>query len=306
MTLHLKYVMKKELINSSNISKFVIDQKGRRKIRTANVKKLTKLMNGAKHFSSPFVVNFIQNKYKLIDGNHRKEAIEQCLLDNPKFEIYVWVAVYSELDEEQEREVYADWNSGTTQSATDFLKSNWEAIPFGKKILAELPVSIYPNTKTLSVKNLVGCQICAKRHNYFEGGYSAGRDQILIDFDNITLEDIELLKEFSEFMENCFGMFNKKTNSLFYGTTPLSVFYRIWFDNKHLKAGKLEKAFKQVFKMSSWSGDNSPAKAGGIQASKNFYAIVRIPLGNKLKDFKSDTEAVDEYIKQQNILKLVK
>lgn len=299
--------MQKADIDSSTISKFSIDAKGRRFIRDGKVKELVKMLQNGDHFSAPFVVNEVNGKWKLIDGNHRYEGITMCLDQNKSFAISTWLAVYRDLSPDEEREVYTLWNKGTTQSATDFLKAHWETIPLRKEMLKELPATIYGDKQNLPIKSLVGCQIQAKEHNKFEGGYSAGKEQTVADFQQVTLDDIKLVKDFCDFMEKVFGKYDKKTNSQFYQTTPISVFYRIWFDNKtNVLEQKMIKIFTKIFvsnpkKWQDWT------KSGGRSASQSFYRVVISTLnGDTSQHFTTDQEAVDEYEQRGHVLQLIK
>lgn len=288
--------MQKIDISKNNISDFSIDLKNRRAIRDGKVKELVKMLQAGEHFSAPIVVNETDGTKKAIDGNHRYEAIKICLDQNPHFAISTWVAVYRDLSSDEEREVYTLWNKGTTQSATDFLKAHWETVPLRKEMLKELPATIYGDKQNLPIKSLVGCQISAKdRSKKFAGGYSAGKEQTVADFQQVTLDDIELLKEFCEFMENVFGKYDRKDNSQFYQTTPISAFYKIWFDNKgHIADAKLQRAFTRVFannpkKWIDWT------KSGGRSASQTFYKIALSTLNSGSQHYISDDEAVEEY-----------
>lgn len=296
--------MKKELINSSNISKFVINQRDRRDIREGKVKELVRQLEEEKHFSAPFVINETMERWRMIDGNHRYEAIKRCLAKNSNFEITVWIAVYRDLTPAEEREVYSLWNIGTVQSSTDFLKAHFQTIPLGREMLRRLPVTIYGDKQHIPIKSLMGCQICAKRRRKFEGGYTEGKEQAIADFREINSEDIDLIEEFCDFMKECFGQYHK--GSQFYQTTPLSAFYRIWFDNKSMERSKMVKAFKKVFganpqNWESWTG------SGGRHACQAFYRVAIPSLnGSSTVHFKEDDEALEEHEKEMSIVNLVK
>ena len=307
MTIQIKYIMKKELINSSNISKFVINARDRRDIRNGVVNDLVEILQAGEHFSSPFVINEINDKNRVIDGNHRLEAIKKCILADNKFEIVIWMAVYRELNLEEEREVFTLWNKGKTQSSTDFLKMHFQTLPLGAEMLRRLPVTIYGDNNNLQIKNLVGCQIDAKKHKKFTGSYSGGKEETVADFQALTPEDVDLVEEFVKFMKSAFGVFSK-SNKQFYGTTPMSVFYQIWFNNKDVvKDSIMENAFKKIFandavRWLDWT------KSGGRSASQTFYKIA-VPALNSYRStvtFRTDEEAIEIYEREVGIIALVK
>jgi len=306
--IRISYVMKKVTIDSSNISKFLIDQKNRRNIRDGKVKELVAQLQRGEHFSAPFVVNERDDRWNLIDGNHRYEAIKTYLASNSASSpaIDVWMAVYRDLDTSQEREVFTLWNKGTTQSATDFLKAHWETVSLGKEMLRKLPVTIYGDKQHLPIKNLVGCQIDAKEFRKFDGSYSAGKEQTVADFQQVTPSDIDIVETFCDFMKNCFGRFDKN-NKQFYQTTPLSVFYRIWFDNKHISMTSMESLFRKVFTKNPQSWEQF-TKSGGRSASKTFYGVALAVLrkAKPSQHIRDDQEVLDEHEKQLSIIKAVK
>jgi len=259
-------------------------------IRPGQVKALRSLLNSGRHFSSPLVVNKKKDgTMKTIDGNHRYEALKQMIFANKDFSINVWVAVYSDLTEEEEREVYREWNVGTKQSATDFLKSHWKSIPLRNRLLKELPVTIYGDKKNIPIKGFVGNQISAKKgKENFEGGYSGGIYDVVKDFQNLTDEDVDTLSEFSEFIERVLGKYEKKLVK-YYTSTAIAAVYQIWYDNREIWSSVIDEGrtfhktvqkgisedvmishFKKVLNPS----DNllvEASKSGGRAAAINFY-----------------------------------
>lgn len=298
--------MRKELINKSNIDKFSINSRDRRNIRDGKVKELIAQLKTGQHFSSPFVINEVEDKWRLIDGNHRQESIKHCISEDKSFEIVIWMAVYKNLSIDEEREVYSLWNKGVTQTSTDFLKAHFETVSMGKEMIRRLPVTIYGDKQHLPIKSLVGCQIDAKKHKKFNGSYSGGREETIADFQAVTPDDVDLVEEFCDFMENCFGKYDKKNNSQFYQTTPLSVFYRIWFDNQDISKSNLVKIFIRIFAKDPKKWE-SFTKSGGRSASQSFYRVA-IPTLNGISSMhiKNDEEAIDNYEKEMQIITVVK
>jgi hypothetical protein len=298
--LNPNYIMRKVIVDKSVISNglFVINDEERRNIRGGSVKKLISLLDSQKHFSSPFVTNETTStgRQNLVDGNHRYEAIKDVIARNPNFSITVWVAVYRDLTDAEEKQVYKDWNVGVPQSATDFLKANFKSIPYGQEMLRRLPVSIYGAPNKIAIKNLVGSHVNARKQRNFEGGYSGGKEQTIADFQNITPDDITVIAKFCKFMENVFGRYDKKNNYKFYGTTPLGAFYRIWYDNyQDIPENRLENAFKKTFasRPEIWAEQIS---AGGRVPTKILYelSITTLNRVHKTLHIKSDREILEK------------
>jgi len=294
------YIMKRMLIDKFSIKNFIIDEEERRKIRNGKVKEILTGLNEGIHFNSPIVVNEKNvEKFFLIDGNHRIEAIKLKLGTDKEFKLYLWVAVYRNLNEEERRKIYRLWNLGVTQSSTDFLKAYWNTIPYGDEILKKLPVTIYGDKTHLNVKLLVGTYINSKRQKNFEGGYGAGKEKCVSDFCEVTSEDIDEIKEFTDFMKVICGQYGE--GNLLYKSTPLSALMRIWYDNKSNK--KLPRILKKEFvsKISLWEQNG---KAGGREACKFFYDLCK----SRLKKYKLlwDDDLVSKREKVKEIEELVK
>jgi len=296
-----KYVMKKIVLDKESIKKFYMDTATRRQIRKGQVNQLIKHLIAGGHFSSPLVVNEIKKINKLIDGNHRTEAVTDIVSSTDKeFSIEVWVAVYKNLTIDEEREVYREWNSGVKQSASDFLKAHWESIPLRKELLSKLPVSIYGTKDTMPIKAFVGHQIFAKREReHFEGGYSNGIFQVVEDFKNLEMKDIKLLEEFYKLISSIIGEYYDKAP--YYTTTSIGALYRIWYDNREkISKDKMQKAFKKVLDLKSNSLIED-SKSGGRNATINFYntILMRLNRNGRLK-FLSDIEIYEERMKVES------
>ena len=266
-----KYVMKKMVLDKNTIKNFFIDADGRRQIRNGQVKAIVDHLKQGEHYSSPLVVNEQPNgKLKMVDGNHRYESIKVVISADQQYSISSWVAVYNNLTPDEEREVYREWNVGVKQSATDFLKAHWDTIPMRRRILSELPVSIYGDKTHMPVKSFVGNQIMAKKNSRnFSGGYSGGIYDVVGDFHDLTPEDIDALKEFSKFIEKVLGPYQSKKT--FYTTTAISAVYQIWYDNKdQMTQMKLKAVFDKILNPQDKLLVEA-SKAGGRSAATNFY-----------------------------------
>lgn len=285
MNMRPEYVMRLVEINKNNIKNlFYIYEEERRKLKITTIKNITKQFDRnnklERHFSSPFVVNEENNKYNLIDGNHRYEAIKEKINKEEDFNIFVWCAVYKDLTRDEELIVYKMWNGGAKESATDFLKLHWEKVPLRDLILKELPVSIYISENKLAVKTLIGSYFSAKQ-DVFRGGYGANGPKMVEDFIELTHEDIKIIKAFYKDYSEAFGEVAK--GNKWYCTTPITVLFRIWYDNKNsISRDKMVKEFKNCFFDNTISYIKT-IEAGGRKACENFYGGALLNLNNRRK-----------------------
>jgi hypothetical protein len=194
---------------------------------------------------------------------------------------------------EKERAIYTIWNKGSKESATDYLKNHFPTIPKGRKMLEELPCAIYKEANKIPLKLLVGSHIIAKKQTLFSGGYATTGEETVLDFQKITDEDVTIMRAFSLDYEEIFG--EVEDGNQWYQSTPLTAFYRIWFDNrKTVPRDVFIKQLRTVFEKNSlfWS---SMTKSGGRSACSNFYitAITKLKTlqyRNRPLNFVSDSD----------------
>lgn len=268
----LEYIMRKEVIDKKTVKNFVSDLKMRRMIRPNKVKTLLTELRNARHFSSPIVTNKINGKYRLIDGNHRFEAINQIIKENPSFKIEIWNAIHRGLSLDEERQVFKIWNIGTKQSPDDFLKIYWDTIPLGRILLDKIPCTIYRHPTKIRAKTIVSAHFGATTaSNKFTGLYRCGVETMLKKYKALTHQDIKMMMAFMKDMGEVFGAFNPKYP--FWKTSPVSAFYTIWMNNlTRMSRTHMLKAFKRVFlKPSTTKMWQEYASLGGNDACKMFY-----------------------------------
>jgi len=291
--LGINYVMKKIEINKNSINRFKTLDDERRMMRQGKVKSIISSLEKRQHFKTPLIVNESNGRYRVIDGNHRIESIKSMIKKDPSFKIQIWAAVYRDLTRDQERKEYHTANIGTPENATDYLKQYFKTIPYGEEMLRKLPVTIYGDERNMSIKNLVGCHISSKEQRRFAGGYGVGGERTVQDFMEVNHEDIKIMKAFYLDMKEIFGDYFK--GHTFYRTSPLSAFYRIWYDNKHIEREKFIEAFKEVFakRQGEW---NELTTHGGRSASLTFYrlSIERLNDYRKRLHFVSDVENLEK------------
>ena len=291
-------------INKDSINNFSLLLEERRQLRSGKIKGIRVALENGEHFESDIVVNKINGKYRVIDGNHRIEAIIDYLNKFPENSIKVYLAKYENLsmaqDEQMrkekmrvgERNIYSTWNKGTPENATDYLQQHFKTIPLGDVMLKLLPTTIYQTVNTMPLKMLAGNHVNARAAKKFEGGYSAGGEKTLADFKTITMQDIKIMRAFCQDMEEIFGKYYK--NNPHYRTTAMAAFYRIWYDNRtNINRDQLIKTFR-VMCVDKWKEINELSTHGGRSATITFYniCIERLNSYRKKINFISDKDVI--------------
>jgi hypothetical protein len=225
----------KRVIGKAELNDFVL-LSNRRDIRGGVVNKLARLLKSGGHFESPFVTNRINDhKERLIDGNHRYEAIKQVIDENPNFKVEVIIVYYEDLNPQEERQLYTTWNSGTKQNTNDFVKQYWTTIPIVKLMNREgfaYPVRHIWSKKAIEFKTLVGGYL-TKNDATFIGGYQGSAFDFIIESQSLGANDCKVIDAFLKEYIAVFGNPDKK--SIHYRQAVFYSLFRIWLENKGSK-----------------------------------------------------------------------
>ena len=207
-------------INSSKLPLFVFPD-NRRKISKAQISSLCKCLYSGNHFDSPIVVNKVENLYRIVDGNHRIEAIKKVIKIHPKYNIDVLLIEYKNLDKDGEIEAFRRWNTGKIQTTDDFIQSVAHKIDFIRWLKKDFPieVTIYKRPTTLGVRLLCGALIAAKK--YDDTGYGLKRDNFLNDLNSLDEKDFDFIKGWVKKYVEIFG--KPEQGNIYYSTTPFTA-----------------------------------------------------------------------------------
>lgn len=301
-----KYVMRRIVINKKSTKDFLVNEEERRLIKLGKVASLRVLIEKGEHFDSPLVCNWREDKQKwiIIDGNHRFEAIKEALTKNPDFSVEVWVAEYKNLstkDEEtireNERNIYTTWNSGTPESAIDYLQQHFKTIPNGKFMLKLLPVSVYGSELLLPISRLFGSYVNAKKQGRFNGAYGNGGKSLVKDMISIEMSDIKVIRAF--YLDMCYIFGDYRKGMLFYKSNALSVLMRIWYDNRSIPRDTFLRLFKTTFSERVMEWENM-LRSNGREATNLFYRSAIATLNSKSKHhFISDMDKSGSGVKEE-------
>jgi hypothetical protein len=218
-------------IDSATINQFVV-LANRRDIRQGKVRQLVRLLKDGKHFESAFVVNIVDEQHRLIDGNHRIEAIRKFIADHPGRKVRVAMHVYRDLSPKEELEMYTTWNLGTKQTTNDFIKLHWDEVPQFKRLQVEkgFPVSIAPtwSGKAVEAKLLLNA-FFAKDALPYSGPSMVNGQTFIAKAKLISEEDIATLHAAVTDIVAVFGQPDSK--SPYYRPAVLQPVLDIWFRN---------------------------------------------------------------------------
>jgi len=250
----------KILLSKQNLNCLTILD-NRRDIRKAVVNKLLRVLEEGKHFETPLMTNKVKDKHRLLDGNHRKEAIECYLQKHPNRKVEISIFYYDGLTPKQEKEMYTKWNLGTKQNTNDFVKQYWNNIPLTqlmtKKDFPYLVNHVWSN-KAIEFKSLVAGYLTIYNEK-FCGGFSGSAMAFIKKSQELDMKDYNKIKAFLSEYISIFGLPNKKNPH--YKQAVFYSLYRIWLDNhKKVNPERMKNAFirlrghERVIYYQSWGG----------------------------------------------------
>lgn len=201
-----------------------------RRLRDSQVNKILKALKGGNHFESQIVVNQRGKKMRIIDGGHRLTAISLFLKEFPEKRIEVNLAIYENLNEDEELDIFGIWNRGINQSPDDYLNLRKADIPIIKLLEDDFPckVTIYSPKEGVKFKTFIAAYLGAlllQKPN----SYDSSIDKIIEKAKELTHKDHKFLKLFMEGFINIFGMPGKKNP--FSSYTLLTALMRVYYDN---------------------------------------------------------------------------
>lgn len=247
VNINLGYFTEKVVVTKHNIDKFEFLTNTRRQINRTTLNKLYNLLKDNIHFDTPIMCNMINGsqKYRLLDGNHRMEAIKKFLEKNPDKSVEVLVCLYKNLDEDEEKTLYTKWNLGKKQSIHDVLQQYRDEIPlwsFVSKKSFPCRVRIYADKDSLPFKDLLVGYRSGIADN-FDGGMTPSAFKLKDEARDLEHPGrvANTMEEFINVYQNSFGNIQKGKY------TKTSVFYsifRIWLDNRgYITTTEIESRF---------------------------------------------------------------
>lgn len=278
--------MRKMTIHRGNIRQF---QKllNRRDIRKTTVNKLFKVLEDGNHFETPFVVNAKNGRLRLIDANHREDAIEKYLQKYPNRKVEVWLAVYENLSEAEEKIEFTVWNSGMKQTTNDFIKQYWNNMPITRLFTPRTAwkVSHKWTANSIEFKQLATCYL-TRNTSPFKGGFSGSAMDFVEEAKTLGQNDYNVLNAFLKDYIAIFGNPNKKNPH--YRQPVFFSMMRIWLDNKtNFSMDALRRSMarirnhERVFYYEKWGGANSITQ----QCHKDLIDVLN---GNRTRNLFSD------------------
>ena len=226
------YISNLFIVNKNNIDDFEF-LPTHRYLRESQIQRIYRQLKEGQHFESLIVINQRGKKMRIIDGGHRITSISRFLKEFPDKQIEVNMAVYRDLTDEQEKQIFSYWNKGINQSPDDYLNMRKDDIQILKLLENDFPckVSIYtPSADGIKFKTLIAAYLGALLLQKPDA-YDQQVDKIIQKSGELTHKDHKFLKRF---MEGFISVFGSPSNKNPFSTYVVFVaLMRVYYDNAY-------------------------------------------------------------------------
>lgn len=272
---HIKepYTVKIEVINKSRIHKFVRPE-WHRDFRDVHVRSIRNGVLTGKHFIGCITVNEVNDTFRILDGNHRMEAMRQILKEYPKFKIEIRIQKYINLSKEQELEVYTILNRHKPETVLDFIKAYCIRSYFVKEAAKNFPIRVlFRQRGKGDVNSLSIIAVCFpyihRQDNSFVGSVAKDTANSINEFENM---DVERMRNFFNFYKRVFGDIVK--DNLYSDTNLISVIAKIYYTNvgSVLNEKEFQKKLEKI--KARYTANLTQYSGAGWDKAKDLYLFI--------------------------------
>lgn len=260
-------------INKDNINVFQI-MENRRQVSSGHVSKIHGALLAGKNPVGILIVNKKNNKLSLIDGNHRIEAVKRFFSYKKVFsgvEIDCVLKVYSNLTDDEEKEVYSKEATRRNESYEDRLTMYKDSITFWKLLQDKLnnfpcKISIYQATNGLRFRTVLNALYtsASSSDRSFSPSYLK-KDEIVEFANELGWDDYLIFKEFIEFFLEVYGRI--ESGNIYIKSQFFQPIFDIYVKNRHfLKKSWFKDSFKNtvgrsdLLHYSNWTNKEAQVK----------------------------------------------
>ena len=252
-TIKKEYEIKSFKIDSKSIEEFHV-METRRQISNGHVRQIHGAILSGKNPIGILIVNLKNNKMRIIDGNHRIEALKRFYAYRTKHEkisVEVTLKVYKNLTNEEERNIYSLEAKRKNESYEDRLNMYKDVIILWDLVTdtaRDFPckVSMYPTKVGLRFRTILNALFTHK--NSSGEGYTTKyltKDEIVGFAQSLMYDDFLAIREFVYFFQKVFG--RVETGNIHTRIQFFIPIFDLFMRNKDKeKSIKLEERFRKV------------------------------------------------------------
>ncbi len=211
-------------------------------VRKTSVNKFELSIKNKSFHGTLLTVNKLGNKFRVINGNHRLEAIKES-----REIVKVILDIYENLSIQEEKKLFSDISIESPQTLNDYLYIYKEDIPLYKAI-KNLPVnvSIYSDEKSVRFKTLLDSINSTKNESKEFDVRGLNREKALRIAKELTNEDLNMLRLFFELYREGVGI--KSKDNILYKPMILIPLINLFF-RRQLNAFINSKYNRQGYKL---------------------------------------------------------
>lgn len=288
----------KVTVNSKEAEKLFEFVSNRRDLRKGTVNKLFNVLEAGEHFETPYMTNFIKGKHRLLDGNHRQEAVIKYLARYPDRKVELGICYYENLTPEEERREYSRWNAAIKQNTNDFIKAYWATLPVKlfEQLRFPLTVGYKWGSKIIELKLLAGAYF-SSLEPVFTGGNRQSAMEFVEKLQGLAADDVRTMKAFINDYIAVFGM--PVQQSLYYKPTIFIALFRIWMDNKaSFNPDQIQRRFRKLIGHGSVNAmANKFSHNSTLDARREFMSIMN---GSRVEGRLSVKPEEAEYLQKRD------
>lgn len=226
------YTMKNIIVTPENIEQFK-SMDSIRNIRKTQVERLkVAFLNKDYLEATPMHVNFRDNEYRVIDGNHRLWALREIFDTKKAKSINLVMAVYENLSNSEEKDIYDLIAKQVPQNTNDFLSLHRTEFPIWEIISKKsfpCKITIYGSKDSVQLKTFLYMLNSIKRKKVETANYLT-RDCLLSIGKKTKGEDYDLLSRFIRIFMASLGI--PGTENKFSKLHIIVPLFHVWYYNK--------------------------------------------------------------------------
>jgi len=225
----MESIIKEIELTQANLNKFEL-MNNSRKLRPSRVNELTKNIIQGIGLKSALHINLKNEKYRIIDGNHRFAACKNVLVDNSNAKIKIKLQIYKNMTENQEAELYDILQRNTAQTLNDFIQIHKEEMVILNMIDESFPlkVNIYSRKNAMLFTHLL------KSYASRESTTVTIKNKLDLFEIGKSLNSFDYL-ELKKFFNNYLKYFGKPENlSPYYKMVCIWVIMSIYYRNRNV------------------------------------------------------------------------
>jgi len=266
----------------------------RRRLRMGTVREIYEQLCNKQHFDSKLCVNKRNGVHRLIDGNHRWEALKRYLKEHPNDTVDIEISEYNNLTDEEEKEVYAKVNKGNKQNTNDVVKQYEDELKVfntfkkgwqsggGVHTQFPVPVTAYPTPQSITFYRIVGSYLAAVKAKNWNGGYMGTPWDFIEECKKLTVEDVKVMAAFTSDFLQAFGPVKGNT---WLKSTPFTALMKIWYDNRNISQPVMIKFLKTKIANDKICKDSSSQGGAGATVSAHMHYLKVLNAGRQRAQF---------------------